>query len=191
MEFNPVLFVGGFMLFVVAAVGMLLAPLLIGWLLRPHSGGEEKAAIYECGEPTIGPSNVQFDLRFYVVALLFIVFDVEVAFFFPWAVVFGKANTLASSNLTAVQREHVSAALTGDVNHLAEPVTAEAARLFLRIAFFDLLVFFGIVLVGFAYLWKRGDLDWVRAVAKERALEAPPRPPTGDRFASSQPTLTA
>ena len=48
--------------------------------------------IYECGEPTIGSAWMQFDLRFYVVALLFVIFDVEVAFFFPWAVVFGKAN---------------------------------------------------------------------------------------------------
>ena len=54
----------------------------------------EKLEVYECGEPTIGSSFVQFDLRFYVVALLFIIFDVEVAFFFPWATVFGKATHL-------------------------------------------------------------------------------------------------
>jgi NADH-quinone oxidoreductase subunit A len=54
---------------------------------------------YECGEPTIGSSFVQFDLRFYVVALLFIIFDVEVAFFFPWGVVFGKATQLASPDM--------------------------------------------------------------------------------------------
>ena len=56
----------------------------------------EKLEVYECGEPTIGSSFVQFDLRFYVVALLFIIFDVEVAFFFPWAAVFGKATQLAA-----------------------------------------------------------------------------------------------
>ena len=56
----------------------------------------EKLEIYECGEPAVGSSYVQFDLRFYVVALLFIIFDVEVAFFFPWATVFGKATHLAT-----------------------------------------------------------------------------------------------
>ena len=60
--------------------------LFSGRLLRPKDPHEEKQEIYECGEPTIGSSYVQFDLRFYVVALLFIIFDVEVAFLFPWAV---------------------------------------------------------------------------------------------------------
>ena len=54
---------------------------------------------FECGEPTIGSSYIQFDLRFYVVALLFIIFDVEVAFFFPWALVFGGATQLADPRL--------------------------------------------------------------------------------------------
>ena len=65
-------------------VGLLFifANLLIGRFLRPADPHEEKQEIYECGEPTIGSSYVQFDLRFYVVALLFIIFDVEVAFFF-------------------------------------------------------------------------------------------------------------
>ena len=56
----------------------------------------EKLESYECGEPSVGSSFVQFDLRFYVVALVFIVFDVEVAFFFPWAAVFGSAIHLAN-----------------------------------------------------------------------------------------------
>ena len=74
----------------------------------------EKKTIYECGEPTIGSAWVQFDLRFYVVALLFVIFDVEVAFFFPWAVVFGKANNLAMSRAADERRRtaglHQSAA---------------------------------------------------------------------------------
>jgi NADH:ubiquinone oxidoreductase subunit 3 (subunit A) len=80
-----------------AAVGIvfLFVNLLVGKFLRPHDPHPEKLEIYECGEPTIGSSFVQFDLRFYVVALLFIIFDVEVAFFFPWAAVFGKSNNLA------------------------------------------------------------------------------------------------
>ena len=61
----------------------------------------EKLTIYECGEPTIGSAWIQFDLRFYVVALLFVIFDVEVAFFFPWAEVFGKANAVAAPRTPA------------------------------------------------------------------------------------------
>src|SRR5580698_9338213 len=72
----------------------LFANLVLGWFLRPANPISEKLEVYECGEPTIGSSFVQFDLRFYVVALLFIIFDVEVAFFFPWATVYGKAVQL-------------------------------------------------------------------------------------------------
>lgn len=188
VPFDPVLFTGSLLLFAVVAIGMLLAPLLLGWLLRPSEPNAEKDAIYECGEPTIGSSNVQFDLRFYVVALLFIVFDVEVAFFFPWAVVFGKANTLAQSTaiLEKTERQQVSSVLLNNPN--AEPVEPRVARKFLWIALVDLLVFFGVVLVGFAYVWKRGDLDWVRSVARQRAMDmnlAPQPPPVGSRGAET------
>src|SRR5919201_548490 len=86
---------GYIVLFLVVGVGFILVHLLLGKLLRPAKPSAEKLTIYECGEPTIGSAWVQFDLRFYVVALLFVIFDVEVVFFFPWAVVFGKATTLA------------------------------------------------------------------------------------------------
>src|SRR6187431_2193532 len=87
-----------------AAVGIifLFVNLLVGKFLRPSNPHEEKLEIYECGEPTIGSSFVQFDLRFYVVALLFIIFDVEVAFFFPWAAVFGKATNLMDERFDVV-----------------------------------------------------------------------------------------
>src|SRR5918995_4173105 len=87
-----------------AATGFLFlfANLVIGWLVRPRLPNVEKLEVYECGEPTIGSSFVQFDLRFYVVALLFIIFDVEVAFFFPWAAVFGKATELSCAPPAAV-----------------------------------------------------------------------------------------
>ena len=75
--------VGHFLLFTVLGVVFLLLPLVIGLFVRPTNPTPQKLAAYECGEPTIGSSYVQFDLRFYVVALLFIIFDVEVAFFFP------------------------------------------------------------------------------------------------------------
>src|SRR5213592_1142775 len=84
-------------LFAATGIAFLFVNLLVGMLLRPHDPHPEKLEVYECGEPTIGSSFVQFDLRFYVVALLFIIFDVEVAFFFPLAAVFGKATQLAAA----------------------------------------------------------------------------------------------
>src|SRR2546425_5007445 len=83
------------LLFVAVGAAFVLVHLMIGKLVRPAKLDAEKATIYECGEPTIGSAWIQFDLRFYVVALLFVIFDVEVAFFFPWAVVFGQSNNLA------------------------------------------------------------------------------------------------
>src|SRR5436190_10296419 len=91
-------------LFALTGIAFLFVNLLVGMLLRPHDPHPEKIEIYECGEPTIGSSFVQFDLRFYVVALLFIIFDVEVAFFFPWAATFGKATNAMRSEFAAVDR---------------------------------------------------------------------------------------
>src|SRR6188508_2666909 len=100
---SPTAIVAYLGLFAGAAVLFLFVNLLVGRLVRPQLPNVEKLEVYECGEPTIGSSFVQFDLRFYVVALLFIIFDVEVAFFFPWAVVFGKATNLAERNLEVVR----------------------------------------------------------------------------------------
>src|SRR5881397_2571200 len=99
------------MVFLVVGVFFLFFHLLAGKLIRPSTPDAEKGTIYECGEPTIGSAWIQFDLRFYVVALLFVIFDVEVAFFFPWAVVFGKANTLAQQSLPAEERVALTEAL--------------------------------------------------------------------------------
>ena len=70
----------------------LLVSLLLGRLLRPDARTVSKLDVYECGEPAVGSSFVQFDLRFYVVALMFIVFEVELALFFPPATIFGTAT---------------------------------------------------------------------------------------------------
>jgi NADH-quinone oxidoreductase subunit A len=166
------------LLFVVGGVVLVLAPLLIGKLLRPAVPTREKDAVYECGEPTIGSSYVQFDIRFYVVALLFIIFDVELAFFFPWALIFGGAAQLADPNLSSPARSHLTDKLLSLPAGTTTPETALAAADASRLAwigFFDILVFFGVLLVGFAYVWKRGDLDWVRALvaqAKESAARS-------------------
>ena len=85
----------GILLFIVAGFGIVFAGLLIGKIARPHLPHPEKQAAYECGEPAIGESWVQFDLRFYTVALVFIVFDVEIALLWPWATVFKQMGAPA------------------------------------------------------------------------------------------------
>src|SRR5437868_1330202 len=87
--------VGYLVLFLMVGTGFVFFHLVMGYFIRPNRPDAEKQTVYECGEPTIGSAWIQFDLRFYVVALLFVIFDVEVAFFFPWAVVFGQANALS------------------------------------------------------------------------------------------------
>ncbi len=260
-----------FILFAIAGVGILLAPLVIGYFVRPKLPTEQKDAIYECGEPTIGTSYIQFDLRFYTVALLFIIFDVEVAFFFPWAAVYGGTMQLADERLLDEARIEITEKLLNKklgtlpagqeipsgvrslglqmqesedgksvkVARVENDSLAEAAGLKIEdqiialklededvenpttvaaiiktlkhlprgtrtgitvqrsgreqtlilekpygayqialMAFVDILVFFGVLLVGFAYVWKRGDLDWVRAVA-ERHKTATLEPKVG------------
>src|SRR5881409_2737574 len=107
------------LIFLAAGFVVLASNLALGRFVRPHKPSPEKGTIYECGEPTIGSAWVQFDLRFYVVALLFVIFDVEVAFFFPWAEVFGKANALA--NAPAPQTPEAYKDFAGKVLDLAVP----------------------------------------------------------------------
>jgi NADH-quinone oxidoreductase subunit A len=186
-------------LFVGVGFLFLFASLLIGRFVRPVNPTREKSQIYECGEPPIGSAHIQFDLRFYVVALLFIVFDVEVAFFFPWATVFGKTLHLADRRLQVVQTADdgqveltaggrqlyrelgitapevprtVPPSLSGSLAHdaPAAEIVRSSARQLAWVTIVDIGLFFAVLLVGFAYVWRRGDLDWVRALAKERAL---------------------
>ncbi len=169
-------------LFVGAGGVFLFVNLFVGKLIRPQEPNAEKLEVYECGEPTIGSSFVQFDLRFYVVALLFLIFDVEVAFFFPWATVYGKATHLKDPTLVKVDNGELTEAARGLYREMGVPADAlprganltneaieqHASQLAL-FSFFDIAAFFAIVLVGFAYVWMRGDIDWVRAVTEERA----------------------
>jgi NADH-quinone oxidoreductase subunit A len=100
------------------AIGMLVA-----WLLRPHRPYPGKVTTYECGENPLGDTRVRFNIRFYVVALIFVIFDVEVVFLFPWAVVYKQLGWFA---------------------------------------FVEMVVFLTILFVGYAYVWRKGDLDWDR-----------------------------
>jgi NADH-quinone oxidoreductase subunit A len=207
---TPTAIAGYLALFTAFGLFFLFIHLLMGKFLRPKAPNAEKLEIYECGEPTIGSSFVQFDIRFYVVALLFIIFDVEVAFFFPWANVFGKATDLKSPNLAVVQEVKsaggpevvLTPAAAGIYRELGVPASAmpqasdlgEAAKgltpveatseaihssadTLARLAIVDIIVFFAVLMVGFAYVWRRGDLDWVRAVSAERAAANPTRVP--------------
>jgi NADH-quinone oxidoreductase subunit A len=192
-------------LFATVGIIFLFVNLLVGRFLRPHDPHAEKLEIYECGEPTIGSSFVQFDLRFYVVALLFIIFDVEVALFFPWAAVFGKATNLADRQFEVVTRnEQGAVALTPQATAMyhefgvqnptppltvppslaaevppGDDLTRSAAtihaggRQLAWLAIADVAAFFAVLMIGFAYVWKRGDLDWVRALSQERATAGP------------------
>ncbi|RFM24443.1 MAG: NADH-quinone oxidoreductase subunit A [Candidatus Thermochlorobacter aerophilum] len=110
--------------FVFLLVGILFVVLgfLTSRLIRPHRPNPEKLTSYECGEEPVGTAWIQFNIRFYVVALIFIIFDVELLFLFPWATVFKDVGTLA---------------------------------------LIEALIFVGILAVGLAYAWVKGDLEWV------------------------------
>ena len=112
------------LIFIAVAIGFLVTNLIAWWVLRPSRFSEEKLTTYECGENPQGSAWVQFNIRFYVFALIFIVFDVEAVFLLPWAVVFKSIGP---------------------------------------IAFVEGLVFIAILVVGLAYVWRKGDLEWVRA----------------------------
>ncbi|HEX3602120.1 MAG TPA: NADH-quinone oxidoreductase subunit A [Lacipirellulaceae bacterium] len=189
-------------LFALVGFVFLFSNLVLGWLVRPRLPNVEKLEVYECGEPTIGSSFVQFDLRFYVVALLFIIFEVEVAFFFPWATVYGKVTQLAAGPPAALAasdtNNEVPSATAATLSELGLPNVPAAdnaelredARVLAKTSIADILVFFGVLLVGFAYVWKRGDLDWVRALAREKPQPAH-RPPTPRALEPSQSILSA
>jgi NADH:ubiquinone oxidoreductase subunit 3 (subunit A) len=109
--------------FIVVALGFLVVNLIVWKILRPSRFSEEKLTTYECGENPTGSAWIQFNIRFYVFALIFIIFDVEAVFLLPWAVVFREMGMLA---------------------------------------YVEGLVFIGILVVALAYVWRKGDLEWVR-----------------------------
>jgi NADH-quinone oxidoreductase subunit A len=127
-------------LFTFFGAAFVFVNLLAGSLARPKLSHPQKSDPYECGEPSSGTSWVQFDLRFYIIALIFLIFDVEVALFYPWAIAYGSAAELAHQFSMTIFS-------------------------FRAAALVDMLVFFAILLIGFAYLWRFGYLDWVRSSA--------------------------
>lgn len=121
---------------VFSAVGLVFvfANMILASVLRPKRTVTEGLETYECGEETIGDAWIQFDIRYYTVALVYVVFAVEIAFLFPWAVV------------------------------LKEAMSGTGAAAGAGIGFFALIegvVFIAILFLGLAYVWLKGDLDWV------------------------------
>jgi NADH-quinone oxidoreductase subunit A len=176
------------LVFVGVGVFFLFFHMMLGKMVRPSRPDSEKLTIYECGEPAVGSAWIQFDARYYVVALVFVIFDVEVAFFFPWAIVFGSVNEVARhpewsettklSEADQKKKEAVMAQLQTGLppigNEDPMPMNADTAKSWAWVAFADVLVFFGVLLVGFAYLWRRGDIDWVRSTASEKIVGEKP-----------------
>jgi NADH-quinone oxidoreductase subunit A len=128
---------------VFASVGLVFvfANLLIASVLRPKRLTDEGLDTYECGEETIGGAWVQFDIRYYTVALVYVVFAVEIAFLFPWALVLKDA--------------------------MADTGAAKGSG----VGYFALVegfVFVAILFLGLVYVWAKGDLDWVLAYEGNR-----------------------
>ena len=123
---------GRVLIFLIVGGVFVAGGLVFAWLLRPNRPYPSKLTTYECGEVPVGDTRVRFNIRFYVVALIFLIFDVEVVFLFPWAVVYKGLGWSA---------------------------------------FIEMLVFLGILLTGYAYVWRKGDLDWDKPAPKIPAYE--------------------
>ena len=84
------------LLFVLVGLGFGVVPFALGRLLGPHKPDPEKLSAYECGFPAFEDARMKFDVRYYLIAILFILFDLEIAFLFPWATVFREISPGAS-----------------------------------------------------------------------------------------------
>jgi NADH-quinone oxidoreductase subunit A len=134
------------LVFLLVACGFLAVTLLVGKILRPTTPNREKGLGYECGEQPMGSGWFNFNPRFYVVALVFLIFDVEIVFTYPVATVF---------------RDWVA--------------TGEGGTAFVEIA-----AFIAVLALGLGYVWRRGDLSWVRDDASATPVAVtsdPPAPP--------------
>jgi NADH-quinone oxidoreductase subunit A len=117
------------LLFILVGAAVGVAPVVAGSvvsrLLGVHRPDSEKLSPYECGFEAFEDARMKFDVRYYLVAILFILFDLEIAFLFPWAIVLGEGG--------------------GDES---------------LFRFLAMMVFLGILVVGFIYEWKKGALEW-------------------------------
>jgi NADH-quinone oxidoreductase subunit A len=114
-EYLPIL------LFILVAIAVGVVPMVLGKLLGPSRPDPEKLSPYECGFGAFEDARMKFDVRYYLVAILFILFDLEIAFLFPWAVALNDIGTAG---------------------------------------FVAMMLFLGILVVGFVYEWMKGALEW-------------------------------
>lgn len=119
-------------IFLGAGFAFVLVNLLIGAVVRPNTPDPEKKSIYECGEPSVGSSWVQFDIRFYVVALFYLIFDVEVALIWPIAVVYrqeaGPAFIIASIFVGLIIVGYIYEWYSGSLDWIRSSVNTSMAR---------------------------------------------------------------
>lgn len=127
---------GAVFVFIIMGVVFVLVTFGIAGLVAPKKPSVLKLSTYECGEEPSGNSWIQFNSRFYIVALVFLLFDVEMVFIFPWATVFGQQQL----------------------------ILADARWGWLSLA--EMFVFVGILLLGLVYVWMKGDLEWIRPRVK-------------------------
>ena len=134
---------GKVLLFIVGGVSFLLVTLLVGKLLRPNRPNDEKLTTYESGEAPSGTAWGQFNVRFYVVALVFLLFEAELVFLFPWAIVFGKAELIKQTD-----------------------------GLWASFTMIESFIFIGILILGLAYVWGKGMLEWVKPKPKQTTYQS-------------------
>jgi len=133
MESNQLSHFGIILLFIVGAMVFGMLTLFVSKLLRPDRPNYEKLSSYESGEEAIGNAWGQFNARFYIIALIFILFEVELLFIFPWATVFGNKEKIESTK-----------------------------GLWGWFSLIEMFLFIGILILGLAYAWRKGFLDWVK-----------------------------
>ena len=124
---------GKILIFLITGFILVGATLFINRLLAPNNPTPQKLTSYECGEEPEGNSWIQFNPKFYVIALVFLLFDVEMVFIFPWATVFGNHQIIK-----------------------ANPTWGWFSLV-------EMFTFMGILILGLVYVWVKGDLDWIKA----------------------------
>lgn len=124
---------GKILIFLITGFILVGVTFFISRLLAPSNPTPEKLTSYECGEEPEGNSWIQFNPKFYVIALIFLLFDVEMVFIFPWATVFGNHDIIKT-----------------------EPLWG-------WFSLAEMFVFVGILILGLVYVWVKGDLDWIKA----------------------------
>lgn len=122
------------LIFAIGGALFISVTLLVSRLIRPNRPSEAKLMTYESGEAPQGIAWIQFNMRFYVLALIFLLFEVEIVFLFPWSTVFANSN-----------------------------LNAQTQGTWAWFAFTEMLIFILILVVGLIYVWKKGHLDWVKS----------------------------